>query len=221
MAYIYKIINQINNKIYIGQTTMSISERWKYHIRDNRKESYNKQPLYLAFHKYGIDNFTIELIEECSEAILNEREIYWISFLNTYYNGYNATLGGNGRRKVDYDLILKEYKKLKSVRKVASKMGHTQETISRAIKEKTGKTPQEFLNEGRKEKVAHTTAIPISQYSLQGEFLRSFNSAIEASQRLKDNNFLTGSIKGTNSHIRDVCKGKRKTAYGFIWKDLT
>ena len=44
--------------------------------------------------KYGIENFTFSVIEECSQEQLNEREIYWIEYYDTYKNGYNSTLGG-------------------------------------------------------------------------------------------------------------------------------
>lgn len=54
--------------------------------------------------KYGIENFHIELIEETTNP--EEREKYWIEYLGTYKNGYNATLGGDGKHYLDYDLII-------------------------------------------------------------------------------------------------------------------
>lgn len=47
-----------------------------------------------AIHKYGKNNFYIELLEECPISQLNEREQYWISYYDSYHNGYNLTLGG-------------------------------------------------------------------------------------------------------------------------------
>ena len=47
--------------------------------------------------EYGLENFSFDVIEECLEDELNEREIYWIKYYDTYYNGYNRTLGGTGR----------------------------------------------------------------------------------------------------------------------------
>ena len=91
MGYIYKIVNDINNKIYIGKTEFNIQKRFEEHIRDSQKEHKNR-PLYNAMNKYGIQHFKIELIEECNN--LEEREKYWISFYDSYKNGYNATLGG-------------------------------------------------------------------------------------------------------------------------------
>ena len=63
MGYIYKITSKINNKIYIGKTTRNPEMRWKEHIRDSKNNN-NNIPLYNAFNKYGIDNFSFEVISE-------------------------------------------------------------------------------------------------------------------------------------------------------------
>lgn len=93
---IYKITNLINSKVYIGQTTQSIQERWNKHCA-----KYNDQhffmPIKQAIFKYGKENFKIEVIESCSLDNLNEREIYWINYFDSYKHGYNCTLGGHGR----------------------------------------------------------------------------------------------------------------------------
>ena len=94
MAYIYKITNLINNKLYIGKTSRDIKTRWQEHLRHS--ETLLNIPLYRAINKYGKDNFVIEQIEECDSTIVDEREIFWISFYNTYQEGYNCTLGGEG-----------------------------------------------------------------------------------------------------------------------------
>ena len=76
MPYIYKITNKINGKSYIGKTLKSIEERWTEHCQDYKRERNEKRPLYLAMNKYGIENFLIEKIEECSESEINNREKY-------------------------------------------------------------------------------------------------------------------------------------------------
>ena len=53
-----------------------------------------------AIHKYGKENFTIKLLEECDRALLNEREKYWIQYYNSFENGYNSTLGGQDKTKM-------------------------------------------------------------------------------------------------------------------------
>ena len=54
----------------------------------------NKKPLYLAFQKYGLENFSFEIIEECEPEQLNLKEQYWIDYYDSYNNGYNMTSGG-------------------------------------------------------------------------------------------------------------------------------
>ena len=91
---IYKIENLINHHKYIGQS-INIYERWKNHNRVSRikKDNY---PIHCAIRKYGIENFSFEIIEELppNQRILDEREIYWIDYYNTLIDGYNATFGG-------------------------------------------------------------------------------------------------------------------------------
>jgi hypothetical protein len=55
--------------------------------------------------KYGIGHFKIEQIEECDFDNRFEREKFWIAHYNSYYNGYNSTLGGEGATKYDYDEV--------------------------------------------------------------------------------------------------------------------
>lgn len=93
---IYKITNKINGKIYVGQS-IDIYKRWLSHERSTNTSN---SILHRAFRKYGIDNFLFEIIERCNNGELNDREVYWISELNTYVgnegsHGYNMTTGGD------------------------------------------------------------------------------------------------------------------------------
>ena len=89
---IYKITNTLNGKVYIGQSK-NISQRWKAHRTRYQTED---SLLYRAMRKYGIENFTFEVIEECDIDQLNDREIYWIAYYqaNNCEKGYNLTIGG-------------------------------------------------------------------------------------------------------------------------------
>lgn len=96
MTGIYKITNSINGKSYIGQST-DIGRRWRMEIADSNNvnsHSYD-YPLMRAFRKYGVDNFKFEIIEECNNEELNQKEIYWIDYFDTFFHGYNQTLGGD------------------------------------------------------------------------------------------------------------------------------
>ena len=89
--FIYKITNQINQKVYIGQTS-DYKRRFVEHKAKGYGQEKNKL-LYYAFDKYGIDNFSFEVIEETEDY--NERENYWIKYYNALKpNGYNMTEGG-------------------------------------------------------------------------------------------------------------------------------
>lgn len=95
MIGIYKITNLLNEQSYIG-LSVDIEKRWLRH-KSNYKDSSNKEyekALYRAFRKYGVENFTFEVLEECDQTELSNREIYWISFYDTFANGYNETPGG-------------------------------------------------------------------------------------------------------------------------------
>ena len=110
MGYIYKITNNINGKCYIGKTERTINVRWSEHIRLSRLKL--DLPLYRAFLKYGVENFSIEEIEQCDSTVIDEREIYWIDYFNSYKKGYNCTAGGEGGIKTheEYiDIIIKRY----------------------------------------------------------------------------------------------------------------
>ena len=105
---IYKITNLINNKIYIGQTT-NVKERFRHHKQAPfRKGSrdYNK-PLYRAIRKYGLDNFSFEIIDKSAKSIdeLNDKEINYIKLFDSIIDsghGYNLESGGNNGLKSEY-----------------------------------------------------------------------------------------------------------------------
>jgi hypothetical protein len=93
---IYKITRRVTGKAYIGQS-IDIFRRWKEHICFGEDKK-NWQVIKHALYKYGITEFTFEILEECSKEDLNNREIYWISYFNTFTkdrkNGYNLNRGG-------------------------------------------------------------------------------------------------------------------------------
>ena len=92
---IYIIKNTINNKVYIGQTKVSLKLRFQSHLSSARNGK--DYIIGKAIRKYGEENFYIELLEECTIEELNEREKYWISYFNATNNkfGYNMSIGGN------------------------------------------------------------------------------------------------------------------------------
>ena len=109
---IYKITNIINNKCYIGQSK-DIYLRWSRHRtaskNSNRKE-YN-YPLYQAMRKYGLENFTFEILERCSVQNLNKREIYWMEYYNPEYNQNPGGQNSNNFSKLTKEQV-KEIKEI-------------------------------------------------------------------------------------------------------------
>ena len=87
---IYKAINLVNGKMYIGQTVQKLEHRkWKHY-----SEAKNSSLIFhRAIMKYGKDNFKWVIVDEAnSKEELSEKEVYWIKRFNTYSNGYNMTL---------------------------------------------------------------------------------------------------------------------------------
>ncbi len=96
---IYKITCLLNGKIYVGQTWKTIEARFKRHCGESRWINTKKMPIVFAIKKYGTENFKIELLEEvenCSQLLLNNREIFWGLTLDSFSpKGYNLSLGGS------------------------------------------------------------------------------------------------------------------------------
>jgi group I intron endonuclease len=87
---IYKITNTINDKAYIGQTMFTLERRWRYHSRNPNNTHFGN-----AIQKYGLHCWKLEVLENVTERkLLNEREIYWVAYYNTFNSGYNSTAGG-------------------------------------------------------------------------------------------------------------------------------
>ena len=205
MSYIYKITNDINNKIYIGQTSRSIQERWKEHINSYKIDTLNR-PLYNAMKKYGKEHFHIELIEECDNKIVSEREQFWIYAYNSYYEGYNATIGGDGRSIVDSSIVYNLFNQGKLVKEIVELTGYSKPTVSKIL---------DAIDENKKirlERNHKITSKPVVMLDKDTEKeLMIFNSINAA--RI----FCGGKASGL---INAVCKGKRKTAYGYKWRYL-
>ena len=211
MAFIYKITNDINQKVYIGKTERSIEERFKEHCRTYRQERCEKRSLYAAMKKYGTEHFHVELIEETDNP--EEREQYWIKFYNSYGStGYNATMGGDSKKYIDYDEIVRIYQEIQNVKKTAEVTGHDPGWISQILKNKGIKiaSPQE---------VGQTLSKSIAQYTKDThEFLQTFNSTADAARWCYENKKCPILSSGVRGHIAQVANGKRKSAYGYVWK---
>lgn len=106
---IYAIINKINGKQYIG-SSKSVYYRWNQsHRPDLRNNTHGNRHLQSAWKKYGEDNFSFKVIEECDQSILLEREEHWIEYHKSWEreNGYNFTRIVDGKQVLCEETIKK------------------------------------------------------------------------------------------------------------------
>ena len=100
IGYIYIFKNLVNSKCYIGQTRQKIKYRYQQHLRAN-----DTYPLHEAIKKYGIEQFSFEIIETINknnkEELVQELNNLEISYIKQYNslapNGYNIEKGGVGK----------------------------------------------------------------------------------------------------------------------------
>ena len=130
MGLIYMYTNKINNKKYIGQTTRSLKIRHQQHL--SQCDTYFDK----ALHKYGENNFSLEILEDNIDDIkvLNQKEEYYIQLYNTFEDGYNLNRGGDNRTRFsvkdrDYIIYLLKNTTLTSV-EIAEKVGYSVYTIN-------------------------------------------------------------------------------------------
>lgn len=149
---IYKIINIINNKIYIGSSN-NIYIRWKEHINELNNKNHHSIHLQRAWNKYKQENFNFIIIEKLNNEDLQfEREQYWLDKYEPYKRniGYNISkfaTGGSGewsfeqkdkRRKIsfkEHSNILSLYDEGYSTTEIAQKYKVTREYIWRILQE--------------------------------------------------------------------------------------
>lgn len=216
-GYIYRIENKINGNNYIGKTYLPIEERWKQHKKEVNKERAKDRPLYRAINKYGIENFQIIEIEFCEN--LEEREKYWIQKFDTYKNGYNATLGGDGKTYFEFsdEEVIQKYQEYLSVNETAKFFECNKDTISIRLHNNGINIPVggNIYNEKR-----NWQAKKVEQYSLTGEFIQEFYCLQEAAKWLIENNYTQSKIQHIVTNISRCARGidNRKKAYKFIWK---
>ena len=206
MAFIYKITNDVNGKVYIGKTLHNVEKRWKEHIKDSKREHTENRPLYRAMNKYGIEHFRIETLEECVDEIAEEREVFWIKEYNSFgKNGYNATIGGDGKPFIDYNVVGVLWILGYCAKEICKITGYDTHSITKVLR---------YYGIGHKYIAIRSAqkfrATSVDMYAKDGKFLRSFASEADAMRFLGK--------RSSTGHISCVCNGKRKTAYGYVWK---
>ncbi len=137
MRCIYVIRNLVNNKVYVGQTKNFVIRKAQHLYSSRRGLS---RPLYSAIRKYGEENFIFEVLEECDDVTINEREQHWVTHFDSFNpeKGYNLTSGG--QRYFSHSAVVRE-----------KMMGHpvsdeTRRKIGKANKNPSSETRRKMSN---------------------------------------------------------------------------
>ena len=190
---IYKFQNLITQEVYVGQS-INLEARYKR----QQHEWVNKDTdFYTAIQDYGWNNFSYEVIENCSIEQLNEREIYWISYYDSYNNGYNMTKGGSNKNSVNHYEIHSLWEEGLSPKEISIKLNIGLSTTYQSL---NGYLP--FIEREKPKNY-------IYQYDLNGNYIQSWNSQKEVERELNI----------SSASIGKVISGKRNSAGGFLWRN--
>lgn len=234
---IYCINNEINSKVYIGKS-IDIERRFGEHrlmlVKDVRHKDVNRH-LYNAVKKYGIDNFSFNIIEVVlSEEDLTDREMYWMIQYNSIHRdfGYNLRLDSSTRCYVHPETKKIQSDNNKGVKNpnYGNKWSDCQKSRMSEIarhrhsigiygdswRDKISKASSLMWSNSEKKskmakKVSETRGLEncFEQYSRDGVLLRNWDSVSE----IIENN---PTYKWQN--IYSACNGYKKTYMGYIWK---
>lgn len=229
MGYIYKISNDINDKVYIGQTKKTINYRFKEHIRQAQYEKEGNRPItyfHNAINKYGEEHFFVNQIEQCDNELLNEREIYWIKQYDSYNNGYNSTTGGqlklkNNKTKkvIQYDLE-GNFKAIFNSSEEAAKevnvdVSYIRQACNPNTRNKSAAQYQwRYYTEDYPLQISKITGksgrnkTKVKQYDLKGNYIRTFDSVTEAAEATNQ----------TRRNISHACEKKQNKAGNYQWR---
>lgn len=206
MGFIYKITCISTQKIYVGKTEQTIERRWKDHCSAAFLPSHRDYnfPFHRAIRKYNKENFIIEKLQEENDSEkLKELEKKWIKYYDSYNNGYNATLGGDGQKKYDYDAIVNYYLSNDfSLLKTCQHFNIYDQVVYTALQSKNIDY-KKLINTNKKKKYSNKI--------LCVEKNIIFNSMAEIDAYFN---------KQVHGNIRRCLNGITKKAYGYTWKEI-
>lgn len=206
IGLIYLIENLVNSKVYVGKTYRSVEQRWKEHIKDSLR--YPDRLLYKAFSKYGIENFIITEIAKYAQDILEEKEKEFIHFFNSFSEGYNNTLGGEGRRTItvtDLDIIA-HYVTSNNLTNTAAHFNISRSSVKDCL----------IRNNIQLNKVISRPQMRKRIICISNGI--EFESLTSCAQYLIDNGICNSKLKSVMSSLGKACNGNRNTYKGLIFK---
>lgn len=157
------------------------------------------------------ENFIVEELIECPNEELNSYEIMYIDKLETFHKGYNATKGGEGSILFDYNKIIETYKQGGTITDCASKMQCSIDTVKKVLT--INNIPIRHIRSG-----CCSEPKKVKQYSLDGTFIKEWDSITLAAHWLVDNGYAKTYNGGVKQKIGLCISDKNKTAYKFIWR---
>ena len=205
---IYKATSKTTGKVYIGQTHQTLEKRKSQH-RSRAMTNYDPtNHFHNAIRKYGFSDFDFQIVEDniTNDEELNTKEKYWIEYYNSYYDGYNSTLGGERGLRRDDKIIEALFLSGYTTKEICEITGYNKSTIYEGYKVLG-------LSEDNKERKNVQTRLrcseAVEQYSTEGEYIKTFSSATEAGQYF-----------GNQTAISSVCRQETSalSAYGYLFK---
>lgn len=209
MTEIYIITNSVNDKVYIGKTKVGLKKRFYYHRNDRYNFRHKHKKLYVAMNEIGADKFNISLLKQCEDKDGSYWEQFYINKYDSFNNGYNGNLGGDGRLIHNHDKIislLSEDMCAKDIAKISNCHFDTVRNIANSVGIRL-----------KDRKVTDKRSKQIIQLDYEYNELNIFDSLAEAGKYIANIRNIPYQT-GMSGHIYDVCIGKRKVAYGFKWK---
>lgn len=206
---IYLITNLINNKKYVGQTVMTLKQRWNKHLSNSR--TLNPTGIAGAIKKYGEQNFSMELLATCKIEDLNELEEYYIKKYNSFNDGYNLTLGGEGGKTLNLneEEVIKKYQELQYISDTAKYFNCNVLAISNILHENNipiNKKPKNPFDGKTYKYPLRNKRVRIKELNLD------FMSLKECGQWLIENNYTkTDKIESVQKQISRVLNGERQS----------
>lgn len=204
MNCIYKITSP-TDKIYIGSTTDFKNRVYKY----RRCLCKDQTRLYNSIKKYGFDNHILEIIEECDEFLLNERERYWQEHYNVLSkNGLNCLYVETTSKKRKLSNKTKNKIRLANLGEKNSMYGktHTKEARDKISKSNKGRINSEINNINQSKMMIGNELSPLKRKVINTETMEIYNSINIASIKNNINyntlkKYLSGALKNKTNLI--------------------
>ena len=179
-GFIYIIRNTINNKVYIGQTKVSVDTRWQEHLRHAK---YGDQVINRAMRKYGIDKFYVETLEICNTDVIDYREMYYIDLYDSTNKskGYNVSIGGKTpkfkRKALSISTLVDLYKNQGfSLQEIANKFEVTRYIITTELRNAGVEISERYREEEKFSKINKETLIKaLQEYKSLRKAAKSLN----------------------------------------------